>query len=78
MELLAEAGLSPLEVTAAATRTGALAMGKLTGLGTIEAEKRADLLLLNANPLEDVRNFGKIDQMMLEGEWVDRASLKGK
>jgi len=53
-------------------------MRKLEGLGTIEAEKRADLLLLNANPLEDVRNFGKIDQMMLEGEWVDRANLKGK
>ena len=78
MELLAEAGLSPLEVTAAATRTGALAMRKLAEVGTIEAGKRADLLLLNANPLEDVRNFGKIDQMMLEGEWVDRAKLKVK
>jgi imidazolonepropionase-like amidohydrolase len=66
-------------VTAAATRTGALAMGKLSGLGTIEGTKRADLLLLNANPLEDVRNFGKIDQMMMEGEWCGhRASLKGK
>ena len=70
LELLAEAGLSPLEITTAATRNGALALRKLAELGTIEAGKRADLVLLNANPLEDVRNFRKIDRVMLEGEWV--------
>jgi imidazolonepropionase-like amidohydrolase len=78
MELLVEAGLSPLEVITAATRTGALALRKSDELGTIEAGKRADLLLLNANPLEDVRNFRKIDQLMLDGEWIDRARLKFK
>ena len=78
MELLVEAGLSPVEVITAATRTGALALRKLDDLGTIEAGKRADLLLLNANPLEDVRNLRKIDQMMLDGEWIDRARLKFK
>src|SRR5262249_3352503 len=76
--LLVEAGLSPVGVGPAATRTGALALRKLDELGTIEAGKRADLLLLNANPLEDVRNFRKIDQVMLDGEWVDRAGLKCK
>ena len=70
LELLVEAGLSPLDVTTAATRNGALALRKLAELGTIEAGKRADLVLLNANPLEDVRNFRKIDRVMLEGEWV--------
>src|SRR5262249_62130589 len=78
LELLVEAGLSPLEVIAAATRNGALALRKLDEVGTIEAGKRADLLLLNANPLEDVRNFHKIDLVMLNGEWVDRGSLKVK
>jgi imidazolonepropionase-like amidohydrolase len=78
LELLVEAGLSPVEVITAATRNGALALRKLDELGTIEAGKRADLLLLNANPLEDVRNFRKIDQLMLNGEWVDRASLNTK
>jgi imidazolonepropionase-like amidohydrolase len=78
LELLVEAGLSPVEVITAATRTGALALRKLDELGTIEAGKRADLLLLSANPLEDVRNFRKIDQLMLDGEWVDRANLKLK
>ena len=70
LELLAEAGLSPLEVTTAATRNGALALKKLAELGTIDAGKRADLVLLNANPLEDVRNFRSIDRVMLEGEWI--------
>src|SRR5260370_19584836 len=78
LELLVEAGLSPVEVISAATRTGALALRKLDELGTIEAGKRADMLLLNANPLEDVANFRKIDQVMLAGEWVDRANLKLK
>ena len=78
LELLVEAGLSPLEVVTAATRNGALALRKLDELGTIEAGKRADLVLLNANPLEDVRNFRKIDRVMLDGEWIDRASLKVK
>ena len=78
LELLAQAGLSPVEVVTAATRTGALALRKSDELGTIEPGKRADLLLLNANPLEDVRNFRKIDQVMLEGEWVDRSKLKCK
>src|SRR5207248_3192720 len=78
LELLVEAGLSPVEVITAATRNGALALRKLDELATIEAGKRADLLLLKANPLEDVRNFRKIDQLMLDGEWVDRAGLKTK
>jgi len=78
LELLVEAGLSPVQVITAATRNGALALRKLDELGTVEAGKRADLLLLNANPLEDVRNFRKIDQLMLDGEWVDRAGLKTK
>jgi len=76
LELLIEAGLTPVEVITAATKNGALALRKLDELGTIEAGKRADLLLLNANPLEDVRNFRKIDQVMLNGEWIDRSSLK--
>ena len=70
--------LSPVEVVTAATRTGAQALRKSDEFGTIEAGKFADLLLLNANPLEDVHNFRKIDQVMLAGDWVDRASLKVK
>ncbi len=75
LELLAEAGLSPMEVIVAATRTGAVALRKTDELGTIEPGRFADLMLVSANPLEDVRNLRKIDRVMLHGEWVDREHL---
>lgn len=75
LELFQEAGLSPMDVIVAATRTGALALRKTDELGTIEPGRFADLMLVSANPLEDVRNLRKIDRIMLHGEWVDRAHL---
>jgi imidazolonepropionase-like amidohydrolase len=76
VELLVEAGLSPMDAIVAGTRNGGLALRKVNELGTIEPGRRADLLLLTGNPLEDVRNLRKIDQLMLDGEWVDRQALK--
>jgi imidazolonepropionase-like amidohydrolase len=78
VELLVEAGLSPMDAIVAATRNGGLALRKGDELGTIEPGRRADLMLLSANPLEDVGNLSKIDRLMLDGEWVDRAALKLK
>jgi len=75
LELLVRAGLTPMDVIVAATRTGALALRKTDELGTIEPGRMADLLLVSANPLEDVRNLRKIDRIMLHGEWVDRDHL---
>jgi len=77
-ELLAESGLPPMDVLVAATRNGGLALRKGDELGTIEPGRRADLMLLSANPLEDVRNLRKIDRLMLDGEWIDRAALQLK
>lgn len=59
-ELLQEAGLPPLDIIVAITRNSAAALGQLPETGTIEAGKQADLLLLSANPGEDVRNLRKI------------------
>jgi imidazolonepropionase-like amidohydrolase len=59
MELLVEAGLSPADVLVAATRNGAAALHEIDQVGTIEPGKRADLLLLPANPVEDIRNLRK-------------------
>jgi imidazolonepropionase-like amidohydrolase len=73
MELLAEAGLSPAEVLLAATRNNATALRQLDQLGSIEPGKLADLLLVSANPAEDIRNLRAIDRIMLNGQWVDRA-----
>jgi imidazolonepropionase-like amidohydrolase len=78
IELLVEAGLSPMDALVAATRNGALALRKGDELGTVEPGRLADLTLVSANPLEDVRNLRKIDRLMLNGEWVDRAALKLK
>jgi imidazolonepropionase-like amidohydrolase len=75
MELLVGAGLSPMDVIVAATRNGALGLRKQDDLGTIEPGRLADLVLVSANPLEDVRNLRKIDRVMVHGEWVDRAHL---
>ena len=75
LELLVEAGLSAMDVIVAATRNGALALRKSDELGTIEPGRRADLMLISANPLEDVGNLRKIDRLMLNGDWVDREHL---
>jgi imidazolonepropionase-like amidohydrolase len=75
IELLVRAGLSPAEAIVAATRNGALALGKLTELGTIEPGRKADLLLLRANPLDDVRHLRQIERIMQDGRWIDRVRL---
>jgi imidazolonepropionase-like amidohydrolase len=67
-----------MDAIVAATRNGALALRKGDELGTVEPGRVADLTLVSANPLEDVRNLRRIDRLMLNGEWVDRAALKLK
>ncbi|MGO4883254.1 MAG: amidohydrolase family protein [Bryobacteraceae bacterium] len=72
MEMLVQAGLSPADVLVAATRNGAAALHELDQTGTIEPGKRADLLVLSANPAEDIRNMGKVERTMQGGQWVGR------
>lgn len=74
-ELLVEAGFTPLEAIVAATRNGALALGRGEELGTIAPGRRADLVLLDADPTEAITNLRRIDRVMLDGRWVDRAKL---
>jgi imidazolonepropionase-like amidohydrolase len=62
--------MPPLDVIVAATRNSAAALQELAQTGTIEAGKRADLLLLSANPGEDIRNLRKIALRMSAGVWV--------
>ena len=75
LRLLAEAGLSPMDILISATKNGALALGKEEELGTIEMGKQADLLILNSNPLESVENFSKIDQVIVQGNLIERKEL---
>jgi imidazolonepropionase-like amidohydrolase len=69
LELLVQAGLPPLDALVAATRNGAIALGE-SDRGTLEADKRASLLVLSANPGEDIGNLRKVVLRLVDGEWV--------
>jgi imidazolonepropionase-like amidohydrolase len=60
---------------ATSTRDAARFADQLDGRGTVEAGQRADLLLLEANPLEDVTNVGKLSGVMVHGRWFPREEL---
>jgi hypothetical protein len=69
-----EAGVSPERTLAAATCAAAQYLGR-SDFGTIAPGQRADILLLTANPLADIRNTRKIAGVMARGRWHDRAAL---
>jgi imidazolonepropionase-like amidohydrolase len=66
MEMMVQAGLTPMQVIKAATGDGAKIM-KLDNLGTLAPGKAADLLVLNANPLDNIRNTRQIDSVWIAG-----------
>ena len=75
LALLVEAGLTPMQALQAATKRPAEFVGKLQTQGTIEKGKIADLLLLDANPIEDIHNTEKIRAVIFRGKLLDRNFL---
>lgn len=75
LQSLAEAGLSNYAVLEAATRNGAENLGMLAEFGTIEKGKRAELLLLDANPLVNIANTKRIAGVMVRGQWQPKETL---
>jgi imidazolonepropionase-like amidohydrolase len=75
LELLAGSGISPADVIVIATRNAARALGKQETLGTIEAGKLADLVLLKADPTRDINNAKLVDTVIKNGQVVDRSKL---
>jgi imidazolonepropionase-like amidohydrolase len=67
LAMLVEAGLTPLEAIACATLNPARFLGREDSLGTIATGKRADLILLGANPLENINNSRTIEAVVLGG-----------
>lgn len=74
--LLVKAGLTPMEALQSATRNPAEFLGLLDSLGTIETGKIADLVLLGANPLEDINNTQKIRAVIVGGKLIDQPKLR--
>jgi predicted amidohydrolase YtcJ len=76
LQLFVEYGLTPYQALETATRNPAVFWDELAEWGTIAVGKRADLVLLQANPLEDISNTQRIEGVMLKGEWSPQAELQ--
>jgi hypothetical protein len=73
LEFLVSAGLSPVQAINAATRHPAEFIRHADTLGTVEAGKVADLLIVDGNPLQDIRSIRNVWQVVKDGSVVDRA-----
>lgn len=75
IEGFVELGFTPLQALTAATRSGAAAARLERDLGTLTPGKRADLLVLAADPLADIRNIRRVETVIKDGRVIDRAAL---
>jgi hypothetical protein len=73
--LLTQAGLTPMDALRAATTVPAAYLEETDRLGGVAAGKEADLVLLNANPLSDIRNTTSVAAVIADGRFYDRGSL---
>ncbi len=67
MEIFGEAGMKPMEILKAATYNGAWAIGRTDMIGSLEAGKMADFVILNANPLENISNVRQVYRVVKNG-----------
>jgi len=77
MEDMVASGMTPAQVIVAATRNAADLL-RFADAGTIAASKSADFIVLDANPLDDIKNTRRIADVYLRGTAVDRAALRAK
>ena len=75
LELLVAGGIRPADAIVIATRNAARFLGKLDDLGTVEAGKLADLVLLRADPTVDIDNAKQIETVIKDGRIIDRTKL---
>jgi imidazolonepropionase-like amidohydrolase len=75
LEALVDAGLTPFQALTAATRNPAEFLGQANEWGTIEVGRRADLVLVEGNPLDDIRNTQNIRGVAAGGRWLDQPTL---
>lgn len=75
LDYVVAAGFRPYEALTAGTRNLAEALGRLDEFGTVSEGKRADLILLRENPLEDVGNVRARRGVMVRGHWLPETEL---
>ncbi len=75
LELLVGGGIPTSEAIRIATLNAAIFLGKAREVGSVEEGKLADLVLLDANPLEDINNTKQINTVIKNGKIIDRGQL---
>lgn len=76
MEMMVEAGLTPYDVLETGTRNPAEYFEVPEEFGTVEVGRRADLILLESNPLEDIANVRRRTGVMVRGQWLPEAEIQ--
>ncbi len=74
-QFLNECGLTPFEILKATTITPAKYLNTIATEGTVSVGKNANLVLLNNNPIDDIKNTQTIEGVILKGKWLDREKL---
>jgi imidazolonepropionase-like amidohydrolase len=76
MPIMVECGFTPFEVLQSGTRAPAEYLGALAEFGTVAVGRRADLILLEANPLENVANVSRRAGVMVRGRWIPESEIQ--
>ena len=71
MQIMADAGLTPMQIIQGSTKYPAEMLRKQNLLGTVEAGKLADVIIVNADPLQDIKNLDKINTVIQDGKVVE-------
>lgn len=78
LQLMNEAGMTPMQVLVAATRNGAEVIGQGKNLGTLEAGKLADIIAVDGDPLQDLSALGNVELVVKNGRIIDPGKLEFK
>jgi imidazolonepropionase-like amidohydrolase len=78
LELMNEAGMTPMQALVSATRVGAEVIGVGKKLGTVESGKLADLIVVNGNPLQDISLINNVELVVLNGKLIEPEKLRYK
>jgi hypothetical protein len=71
MQIMADVGLTPMQIIQGSTKYAAEMLRKQNLLGTVETGKLADVIIVNANPLQDIKNLDKINTVIQDGKIVE-------